>query len=91
MAMTKAEVADAVCAWCTAWHTQDIPTILAMDARAGGFGFRPRAWRDHVARGEAQDRQALERFFGQKVYYRLEPEDFQTSIEGAWCGVGNIP
>jgi hypothetical protein len=36
MAMTKAEVADAVCAWCTAWHTQDIPTILAMDARAGG-------------------------------------------------------
>jgi len=91
MAMTKAEVADAVCAWCTAWHTQDIPTILAMDAGAGGFGFRPWAWRDHVARGEAQDRLALERFFGQKVYYRLEPEDFQTSIEGAWCGVGNIP
>jgi hypothetical protein len=27
-------------------------------------------------------RQALERFFGQKAYYRLEPEDVQTSVEG---------
>jgi hypothetical protein len=51
--MTKAEVADAIRAWCRAWHTQDIPTILAMDARAVGFGFRRLAWRNHVARGEA--------------------------------------
>jgi ketosteroid isomerase-like protein len=82
MAMTKEEVAEAVRAWCRAWHTQDIPTILAMEGRAVGFGFRPWAWRDHVARGEAHDRQAMERFFGQKVYYRLEPEDFQTSVAG---------
>jgi hypothetical protein len=35
-------------------------------------------------------RQALERFFGQKAYYRLEPEDFQTSIEGTlgWACYG---
>jgi hypothetical protein len=53
------------------------------DERQWGSRHRPWAWRDHVARGEAQDRQALERFFGQKVSYRLEPEDFQTSVEGA--------
>ena len=82
MAMTKEDVADAVRAWCRAWHTQDIPTILAMEGCAVGFGFRPWAWRDHVARSEAHDRQAMERFFGQKVYYRLEPEDFQTSVAG---------
>jgi hypothetical protein len=35
-------------------------------------------------------RQALEQFFSQKAYYRLEPEDFQTSVEGAlgWACYG---
>ena len=37
MAMTKEEVAEAVRAWCTAWHTQDIQTILAMDGPGGRF------------------------------------------------------
>ena len=64
MAMTKEDVAEAVRAWCHAWHTRDVQTILAMEARAVGFGFRPFVGRDHVARGEAQDRQELERFFG---------------------------
>jgi ketosteroid isomerase-like protein len=82
MAMTKEDVAEAVRAWCRAWHTHDIPTILAMEGRAVGFGFRPWAWRDHVARGEAQDRQAMERFFGQVDYYHMELEDFQTSVMG---------
>jgi ketosteroid isomerase-like protein len=82
MAMTKEDVADAVRAWCRAWHTHDIPTILAMEGRAVGFGFRPWAWRDHVARGEAHDRQAMERFFGQVDYYHMELEDFQTSVTG---------
>jgi ketosteroid isomerase-like protein len=82
MAMTKEDVADAVRAWCRAWHTHDIPTILALEGHAVGFGFRPWAWRDHVARGAAQDRQAMERFFGQVDYYHMELEDFQTSVMG---------
>ena len=41
MSITKEDVADAVRQWCTAWHTRDIPTILAMEAQAGGYGFRP--------------------------------------------------
>ena len=41
MAMTKEDVAAAVRAWCHAWHTRDVQTILAMEARAVGFGFRP--------------------------------------------------
>lgn len=71
MAMTKEDVADAVRAWCQAWHTHDIETILAMEARAVGFGFRPWAWRDHVALGEGRSRQAMEQFFGQKEAYSL--------------------
>ena len=71
MALTKEEVAEAVRAWCHAWHTRDVQSILAMEARAVGFGFRPCVWRDHVTRGEAQDRQALERFFGQLEVYSL--------------------
>jgi ketosteroid isomerase-like protein len=82
MAMTKEDVAEAVRVWCRAWHTQDIPTILAMEGRAVGFGFRPWAWRDHVARGEAHDRQAMERFFGQVETYSLVPEDFETAVLG---------
>jgi ketosteroid isomerase-like protein len=82
MAMTKADVAEAVRAWCTAWHTRDIPTILAMEAQAGGYGFRPLARRDHAARGEADARQILERFFSRMVSYRLELEELQTSVMG---------
>jgi ketosteroid isomerase-like protein len=82
MAITKEDVAEAVRAWCHAWHTRDVQTILAMEARAVGFGFRPFVWRDHVARGEAQDRQALERFFGQLDAYSLVPEDFETAVLG---------
>ena len=32
MAMTKEEVAEAVRAWCKAWHTRDIKTLLVMEA-----------------------------------------------------------
>jgi ketosteroid isomerase-like protein len=53
-----------------------------MESRAVGFGFRPCVWRDHVARGGAQDRQALERFFGQLKTYSLVPEDFETAETG---------
>ena len=43
----------------------------------------------HAARRKT--RQALERFFGQKEYYCLEPEDFQTSVDGrARPGVGCV-
>ena len=82
MAITKEEVAEAVRAWCTAWHTRDIRTIIAMEARAGGFGFRTLARRDHAAQGEEARRQGIERFFGQKEYYSLQPEDLQTSVAG---------
>jgi ketosteroid isomerase-like protein len=82
MPMTKAEVAEAVREWCTAWHTKDIQTLVAMEARAVGFGFRPWAWRDHIAHSEEDYAQVLERFFGQMEYYSLQPEDFQTSVTG---------
>jgi ketosteroid isomerase-like protein len=80
MVIDQEEVGEAVRAWCRAWHTRDIESILAMEAQAVGFGFRPLAWRDHMARGEAHDRQVLERFFGQKESYSLVPEDFETSV-----------
>jgi ketosteroid isomerase-like protein len=82
MAITPADVADAVRQWCTAWHTRDIPTILAMEAQADGYGFRPLARRDHAARPEAESRQILERFFGRMASYSLQPEDIQTSVIG---------
>ena len=82
MPMTKEAVAEAVRGWCTAWHTQDIETIVAMEARAVGFGFRPLAWRDHLARSEDDYAQVLTRFFGQMDDYSLQPEDFQTSVTG---------
>jgi ketosteroid isomerase-like protein len=102
MAITKEAVATAVRAWCQAWHTQDIQTILAMEAQAVGFGFRPLAWRDHTARGETHDQHVLERFFGQKVSYSLVPEDFETAVTGdlglawgtfleAWQDTGQAP
>jgi ketosteroid isomerase-like protein len=80
MPITPADVADAVRQWCMAWHTRDIPTILAMEAQAGGFGFRRVDRRDHVAMG---DRKTLEQFFGRMEDYRLEPEDIQTAVTGA--------
>jgi ketosteroid isomerase-like protein len=82
MALTKEDVAEAVRAWCHAWHTRDVQSILAMEARAVGFGFRPFVWRAHVTRGEAQDRQALERFFSQLEVYSLVLEDFETAVTG---------
>ena len=36
MAMTKEEVAEAVRAWCKAWHTRDIETLLVMEAPSFG-------------------------------------------------------
>ena len=67
MTMTKEDVAVAVRAWCTAWHTRDMQTIMAMEARAVGFGLRPFAWRNHLGNTytEGRDR-SLEQFFGQK-------------------------
>jgi ketosteroid isomerase-like protein len=83
MAMTKEDVADAVRAWGQAWHTRDMQTITVMEAQAVGFGFRPFAWRDHIAnaRHEARDR-LLERFFSQKESYSLVLEDFETAVVG---------
>jgi ketosteroid isomerase-like protein len=82
MAIAPEDVADAVRQWCTAWHTRDILTILAMEAQAGGYGFRPLVRRDHAARTEAECRQIHERFFGQMAYYSVQPEDIQTSVIG---------
>ena len=64
MSITKEEVADAVRLWCNAWHTRDIETLLAMEATAFGFGFRPFTPRDHVVAGEAGRREILGRWFG---------------------------
>lgn len=64
MIITKEEVAEAVRAWCNAWHTRDIETLLAMEAQAFGFGFRPFIPRDHVAEGQTEHRERLGRFFG---------------------------
>jgi hypothetical protein len=35
-------------------------------------------------------RQALERFCGQKAYYRLEPEDFQRLSKGTLCWAWSV-
>jgi len=83
MAITKEEVAEAVRAWCAAFHTRDIQTIIAMEPRVVGFGFRELAHRDHAALGEGGYwLQRLEGFFGRMDYYRLELEDLQTSVTG---------
>jgi ketosteroid isomerase-like protein len=83
MAMTKEDVAAAVRTWCTAWHTRDMQTIMGMEARAVGFGFRPCAWRNHLGNTylEGRDR-SLEQFFGQKVSYSLVLQELQTAVEG---------
>jgi ketosteroid isomerase-like protein len=64
-------------------HTRDMATIMAMEARAVGFGFRPFRWRDHLAnaREEGRDRQ-LERFFTQKESYSLVLQDCETAVMG---------
>ena len=36
MAMTKEEVAEVVRAWCNAWHTRNVETLVAMEAQAFG-------------------------------------------------------
>jgi ketosteroid isomerase-like protein len=82
MAMTKEEVAVAVRAWCQAWHTRDIETLLVMEAPSFGFGFRPFTPRDHVAEGQTGQRERLERFFGRMDSYSLVPEAFETAVAG---------
>lgn len=83
MTLTKEDVAAAVRAWCTAWHTRDMQTIMAMEAPAVGFGFRPWAWRDHRGNTypDGRDR-SLEQFFRQKVSYSLVLQELQTAVEG---------
>lgn len=81
MPITKEEVAEAVRRWYAAWHTGDIRTIVAMEAEAGGFGFRALARRDHAALGEGFFH-FVERFFSQMDYFRVEVEDLQTSVTG---------
>ena len=54
----------------SSFHTRDLPTILAMEGRAVGYGFRTVAWRDLAARGRGDYRQSLERFFGRMDGYR---------------------
>jgi ketosteroid isomerase-like protein len=82
MATTPEEVAQAVRGWCAAWHTHDLKAILAFEARAGGFGFRPLARRDHAELGEDAYREMVRRFFDRMAYYRMELEDLQTSATG---------
>ena len=69
MSITEEEVAEAVREWCRAWDTHDVGTILAMEARASGFGFRPFARRDQAAVGERGYLQMLERFFSEMEYF----------------------
>ena len=83
MAITKADVRDAVHTWFRAWQTQDIDTLLAMEAMSFGFGFRQRTPHNYVIEGEARQRERLERFFGQMDFYSLVPEDFETAVTGA--------
>ena len=82
MSITKEDVAEAVRGWCTAWDNHDIQTIVAMEAREVGFGFRTAAWRDGAVIGERGRSASLEQTFGQMDYYRLNPEDLQTSVAG---------
>jgi ketosteroid isomerase-like protein len=82
MSITKEEVAEAVREWCRAWDTHDVSTILAMEAQASGFGFRPFARRDQAAVGERGYLQMLERFFSEMEYFHLRLEDLQTSVIG---------
>jgi ketosteroid isomerase-like protein len=80
--MTKEEVADAVRAWCLAWDTHDVRTIIAMEARASGFGFRPLVRRDQGALGEQAYSHMVERFFGDMEYFHLRLENLETSVMG---------
>jgi len=86
MTITKADVRDAVHAWFRAWQTQDIETLLAMEAVSFGFGFRQCTPRDYVIEGEAGQRERLEWFFSQMDFYSLVSEDFETSVTGD-CGL----
>ena len=83
MPMTKEEVAEAAREWCEAFNTGDIPTIIAMEGQAGGFGYRALAQRDHAALGEGTYwQQRLEQFFGRMEYFHCKLEDLQTSVTG---------
>ena len=58
-------------------------TIMAMEVRAVGFGFRPFTRRDHIANARAEGRdRPLERFFNQKASYSLVLETCETTVVG---------
>ena len=78
MPMTKDEVAEAVRAWCDAYDTHDIDTIVEMEASSLGFGFRTAAPRA----GGRIGRELLERFFSGVDYYRLTLESLETDTNG---------
>ena len=82
MPITEEEVVEAVRGWCAAWHSRDLKAILAFEARACGFGFRPLARRDHAAQGQAAYSEMVQQFFGRMLYYRLELQDIGTSVTG---------
>jgi len=83
MTITKEEVAEAVRVWAHAWHTRDMQTIMAMEAQAVGFGFRPFAWRNHPGNTYPAGRdRSLEQFFGQKMSYSVALQELQTAVEG---------
>ncbi len=82
MTITKEEVAQAVRDWCTAYDTRDVETIVAMNARAAGFGFRARDWRDHAASGEAADTRTLQQMYERAVDYHVTLEELRTAVEG---------
>lgn len=52
MPITKEDVAEAAREWCRAWDIHDVRTIIAMEAEASSFGFRPLVRRDQGAIGE---------------------------------------
>jgi hypothetical protein len=89
MSMTKEDVAQAVRRWCTAWHTQDIQTIVAMEARAVGFGFRPLAWRDHIARSEDTMRRCSGGFSARWITTRCSQKTSRRPSQerSVWRGV----
>jgi ketosteroid isomerase-like protein len=79
--MTNDELAEAVRAWCHAYDTHDIDTIVQMEASSVGFGFRTVAPRS----GGRIGRELAERFFSGVDYYRVTLESLETDVN---AGVG---
>lgn len=80
-----AAVADTVRRWCQAWDQRDVATIAALEARAGGYGLRQAAWRDHAVVDEARYRALLGGFFARMTHYALTLTEVRASVIG---GVG---